>query len=175
MAVTCAENKRDHVEDAFLVVKRDGRWDQVFRLAHDATTSIGRAKKNDVMVMDHGCSRHHCQIVFDGDSDEWLLHDLDSSNGTRLNGKKISGNVQLNDGVVIQIGQVHLGFTVDLTQPFARFEKVSTEAEPIVIVPGEDDRDDSGETGTVTAVSGKYDFRRFWACGKIRRSKAGNF
>ena len=43
--------------DAFLVVKHDGRWDQVFRLARDGTTSIGRAKRNDVVIMDQGCRR----------------------------------------------------------------------------------------------------------------------
>jgi len=45
---------------------------------------IGRVPDNDLVLYDTGVSRHHCEIINDGDG--FVLRDVGSANGTMLNG-----------------------------------------------------------------------------------------
>src|SRR5688572_7212291 len=45
---------------------------------------IGRAPENDVTLSDSTVSRQHAEIVRDGDA--WVIRDVGSSNGTKVNG-----------------------------------------------------------------------------------------
>ncbi|MBN1865044.1 MAG: FHA domain-containing protein [Victivallales bacterium] len=67
--------------------------------------SIGRELDNDIVLEQEGASRYHAKI--DWVDDAWFLKDLGSTNGTRLNGSKITPNepVRLNQGDKIRIGQ----------------------------------------------------------------------
>lgn len=64
--------------------------------------SIGRNPRNKLVVPDGHVSRNHAEIYFDGT--QYLLADLNSSKGTRVNGASVSTHV-LQDGDVINIGQ----------------------------------------------------------------------
>lgn len=55
-----------------------------------------------------GVSRRHAQIVLAGDAAE--LQDLDSKNGTYLNGTRVTGPVALTDRAEIRIGSFPLTF-----------------------------------------------------------------
>ena len=70
---------------------------------------LGRSRECDVRVPDANVSRRHCEIAQDGAS-SWSVRDLGSTNGTELNGHKISG-ASLADGDRITIGDtdVHFG------------------------------------------------------------------
>ena len=68
---------------------------------------IGRAPECDVPLGDSTVSRRHAEIVRDGDA--WVVHDLDSSNGTRVNGAGIKAQV-LNDGDELAFGSVLMRF-----------------------------------------------------------------
>ena len=68
---------------------------------------LGRAPECDVPLGDSTVSRRHAEIVRDGDS--WVVHDLDSSNGTRVNGVGVKAQV-LNDGDELAFGSVILRF-----------------------------------------------------------------
>jgi len=50
--------------------------------------TIGRSKSSDIQVMHSVVSRLHCQVVHDGTA--WVVKDLDSSNGTWIDGKRIT-------------------------------------------------------------------------------------
>jgi two-component system, NtrC family, response regulator HydG len=63
--------------------------------------SIGRLGSNDVCLEDPFVSRHHCVIRNEGD--EYTVEDLNSANGTYLNGKRVSGG-SLEEGSLIEIG-----------------------------------------------------------------------
>lgn len=63
---------------------------------------IGRAKGNDLHVVDDGASRAHARIVRMGN--EMFLEDMNSRNGTFLNGKRIDRRA-LRDGDKIRIGR----------------------------------------------------------------------
>ncbi|HOK03643.1 MAG TPA: FHA domain-containing protein [Victivallales bacterium] len=70
--------------------------------------SIGRELDNDVIIESESASRYHCKISYrDGN---WYLKDLNSTNGTKLNGLKITDEVKLNEGDVISIGYQKLTF-----------------------------------------------------------------
>ncbi|OGQ22505.1 MAG: hypothetical protein A3I05_07695 [Deltaproteobacteria bacterium RIFCSPLOWO2_02_FULL_44_10] len=69
--------------------------------------SLGRAESNTIMVKDAKASRQHCQIVQKGS--EYVLVDLNSSNGTFVNGERVEEHV-LSNGDEIQIGDTHLQF-----------------------------------------------------------------
>ena len=78
---------------------------------YPVTTSrvvLGRSRECDVRVPDANVSRRHCEIAQDGPS-SWSVRDLGSTNGTELNGHKISG-ASLADGDRITIGDTDVDF-----------------------------------------------------------------
>ena len=72
-----------------------------------ADLSIGRDPTNDVVIPDALVSRRHARIVFDGV--QYLFHDCESSNGSLLNGDRISER-RLSDGDVLWLGASRLLF-----------------------------------------------------------------
>jgi predicted component of type VI protein secretion system len=69
--------------------------------------AIGRSPESTVKLTDSTVSRNHAQIVRDGDA--WILRDVGSSNGTKVNGTAIAEHI-LEDGDEIKIGAVTLRF-----------------------------------------------------------------
>jgi pSer/pThr/pTyr-binding forkhead associated (FHA) protein len=63
--------------------------------------SIGRLGSNDVCLEDPLVSRHHCVIINEGD--EHTIKDLNSANGTYLNGSRVNTG-PLEEGCLIAIG-----------------------------------------------------------------------
>ena len=51
-------------------------------------TTIGRAPDCQIIINERSVSRHHARIFYE--SGHYWIKDLDSANGTKLNGKKIS-------------------------------------------------------------------------------------
>ncbi len=85
--------------------------DQVGRrimLADDRIT-LGRSPEATIMLRDNHVSRLHIAIAFDPDRRGYLLQDLESSNGTLLNGVRI-GEAILKDSDKILIGDTMLRF-----------------------------------------------------------------
>src|SRR5262245_55758775 len=83
------------------------------------TCSIGRAPSNQVVLPDDKVSRRHA-VIHAQDVDEFWLVDLGSSNGTYLNGRRVSQPSRLWDQDRIEIGP----FRVVFRQPQAA--RVST-------------------------------------------------
>ncbi len=69
-------------------------------------TTLGRSGDNAIVLADGFVSMHHARISFR--NGEWWLADLDSRNGTWVNGERISGEVPIKPGDVIGIGQAKL-------------------------------------------------------------------
>lgn len=79
---------------------------------------IGRDLGNDIVINDAEVSRRHARLVMQGDS--FVLEDLGSTNGTSVNGQKLSGPVLLTSGDAITFGEkVILDFVLALTNPDA--------------------------------------------------------
>ena len=67
------------------------------------TSLIGRAQNAEIRLIDDGVSRQHASLRYDGKS-MWVT-DLDSRNGTFVNGTRLTEAVQLKDGDKIQVGR----------------------------------------------------------------------
>jgi diguanylate cyclase (GGDEF)-like protein len=76
---------------------------------------IGRGTTADLVLRDDVASRQHAEIRMMESQDgcvEYYLTDMDSTNGTYLNGLKISGEQMLQDGDKIKIGDHLLKFAL---------------------------------------------------------------
>lgn len=71
-----------------------------------AISRLGRGSDTDIRIEDPGASRNHCEIVL---GQPVLLRDLNSTNGTLVNGQKV-GEAELVDGTTITIGTTSLVF-----------------------------------------------------------------
>jgi hypothetical protein len=74
------------------------------------STVIGRGDQANLRLPDVGISRRHARLDFDGA--QVVLTDLGSTNGTMVNGQRVSA-VALNPGDMVQIGTTTLTFRVD--------------------------------------------------------------
>lgn len=71
--------------------------------------AIGRGRWADVSLDFPTVSRSHAALLRD-DKGNWKLQPLQTKNGTRLNGKKVTHTVPIKTGDVIDLGGVGLGF-----------------------------------------------------------------
>lgn len=75
----------------------------------DARLTIGRQESNDIVIgADNAVSRVHAVLERIGPA--WVVRDLTSRNGTRVNGDLISGDRRLVDGDEVRIGSARLVF-----------------------------------------------------------------
>ncbi|MEV8252612.1 DUF3662 and FHA domain-containing protein [Rhodoglobus sp. NPDC076762] len=77
-------------------------------LVHSRTI-IGRGSEADITVDDNGISRKHVEILWDGSRAE--VNDLNSTNGSKLNGSPVS-RAPLAPESVIDIGRTRIVFRV---------------------------------------------------------------
>jgi pSer/pThr/pTyr-binding forkhead associated (FHA) protein len=68
---------------------------------------VGTSSKNTIKIEDgRSCSRRHASVTVDKNS--FIVQDLGSTNGTRVNGKKITGPTPVPSGEVFMAGKVKL-------------------------------------------------------------------
>ncbi len=70
--------------------------------------TLGRTAENDIVVPDAAASRKHARISVEGE--RHLVEDLQSSNGTRVNGEPLTRRIELRDGELVQIGELTFRF-----------------------------------------------------------------
>ena len=91
--------------------------DRVFELSDDDTI-IGRGDDANLVLANISVSRHHAQITVS--EDKASIKDLESANGTRVNGETVK-KAELSNGDEIMLGKYSLVFIGD--GPEARFYK----------------------------------------------------
>ena len=94
---------------ARLVLSVDGVVLKEFTIAKERTT-IGRKAVNDVQIEDTFLSGEHAVLVQIGS--DCMLEDLDSTNGTVVNGKSVKRHL-LKSNEVIEFGDYKLNFVDD--------------------------------------------------------------
>jgi len=90
------------------LVARDGPYKGERFLLNDGETTVGRVPGNDVILDDASVSRRHAKVV--KTEGTFTLFDLRSSNGTRVNGAKVT-RTELKDGDAILFGDIPVVFT----------------------------------------------------------------
>jgi hypothetical protein len=78
--------------------------DRAHELKADRTT-IGRVEDNLFQIAEPSVSSHHCEVLLRGN--DVVIKDLDSTNGTFINGEKIAERV-LQPGQTLRLGNVEL-------------------------------------------------------------------
>jgi predicted component of type VI protein secretion system len=78
-----------------LVMRQGPKPNQVFELTKDVYTA-GREAGNDIAIEDTQISRHHARLLRQGNS--FVVEDLGSTNGTFVNGRRVTGPVLLSNG-----------------------------------------------------------------------------
>lgn len=69
---------------------------------------VGRSSSNDIVISnDQYVSGTHCQFIKDDNGNYWLI-DLNSSNGTFVNGVRRSGKTRLSSNDIVRIGNTTL-------------------------------------------------------------------
>ena len=85
--------------------RTDGEVD-TYHLKSVRRYHIGRGSNCEVRILDLKMSRQHAAV--DRQGSEWILHDLGSTNGVKLDGKRIQGSTVLTVGSVIKAGNTEL-------------------------------------------------------------------
>jgi diguanylate cyclase (GGDEF)-like protein len=101
---------RGGARKAFLAVIR-GKGDLGEHTFVEGPLVIGRDPGCDFPLQDLGVSWHHTRITPHG-QDDYILEDLHSTNGTRVNGNVISSPRLLGDGAKIFVGETVLRFSL---------------------------------------------------------------
>lgn len=68
------------------------------------TINLGRSADSTFVLQDDYASARHAQIV-QRDNGSWMLRDLDSTNGTFVNGRRVSEPIEIAPGDIIRIGR----------------------------------------------------------------------
>lgn len=68
---------------------------------------VGRASDNTIAIDDATVSAHHARLSYQ--AGQWILEDLGSRNGTRVNGVGVEGMLVVTYGDDLQFGEVLLG------------------------------------------------------------------
>jgi pSer/pThr/pTyr-binding forkhead associated (FHA) protein len=97
------------MQKASLIIKSGSFSGTRFEIA-TPDVIIGRTPTSDLTLVDEGISREHAVISWD--ADHFSIEDLQSTNGTRVNGKRIR-SVELQDGDQIQIGRTLFTFRLE--------------------------------------------------------------
>jgi pSer/pThr/pTyr-binding forkhead associated (FHA) protein len=72
-------------------------------------TLIGRNPTTDVTLLDESISREHALVLIEEEGGGFQIEDLQSTNGTRVNGKLVR-SAPLEHGDEIQIGHTRFRF-----------------------------------------------------------------
>ena len=82
-----------------------------FRILPGSIKTMGRAKRSDFIVENFLLSRAHCRFTLSS-SNELLVEDLESTNGTFVNGKKVQ-RWTLASGDRVKVGRVEFAVTAE--------------------------------------------------------------
>lgn len=82
----------------------------------DNLITVGRISDNALQIEDDSVSSHHAELIRDGEN--YILRDLDSTNGTRYNGEQVGPKVDrpLKPGDRIRFGSVEVLYASELTE-----------------------------------------------------------
>jgi len=103
------------VARAVLLIRNGGFEGMSYPLEAEETL-IGRNPTTDITLLDEGISREHALILYDEQDDDYVVEDLQSTNGTKVNGKRIRSS-PLQHGDEVQVGNTIFEFQRQETPP----------------------------------------------------------
>jgi len=88
-----------------LVLLSEGLTGRTYELKVDKTT-VGRVSDNAFEIPEASVSSHHAEILLRGN--DVVVHDLNSTNGTFINGERINGEAPLKPGQILRLGTIEM-------------------------------------------------------------------
>jgi pSer/pThr/pTyr-binding forkhead associated (FHA) protein len=88
---------------------RNGGFEGMTYALEGEETLIGRNPNTDITLLDEGISREHAIVLYDADADRYTIEDLQSTNGTKVNGKRVR-SAELHPGDTLQVGNTLFEF-----------------------------------------------------------------
>lgn len=88
-----------------LVVLSEGMTGRSYELSTVLTT-VGRLEDNTFQIPEPSVSSHHCEFMLRGS--DVIIKDLNSTNGTFINGQRVTGEATVKPGQIIRLGQVEI-------------------------------------------------------------------
>ena len=98
------------METPMLVVRKGKNLGQTFSLNRAFPVSIGRSRVNEIRLDDITISGQHCRII--PENGKHVLYDLNSTNGTFLNDKKVTRSA-LKEGDTIRVGETQFLYKIE--------------------------------------------------------------
>ncbi len=131
-----------------LVVVQGRSANQALKLPSEGVTTVGRQNGCQIRIVSSQVSRKHCELF--EKKGLLLVKDLNSSNGTIVNGKRINGQQVLEAGNELMIGSVK--FRVEkaeaVAEPSAAKPSDTAVAQPIALEEGPPPATVSGQPDT---------------------------
>jgi hypothetical protein len=109
-----------------ILVQQGPRAGQAFDLDKPAMT-IGREVGNDIVIEDPQVSRHHARLTQQGAG--FVIEDLGSTNGTTVNGQRVTGSRPISPGDTLALGD-----TIVLKVTGAAGETIVAHGQPQTLV-----------------------------------------
>lgn len=88
-----------------LVLLSEGYTGRAYELKVDKTT-VGRVSDNAFEIPEASVSSHHAEILLRGS--EVVVRDLNSTNGTFINGERLTGEAPLKPGQILRLGTIEM-------------------------------------------------------------------
>ncbi len=85
-----------------LVITSGPKAGAEIRLGSEPLT-IGRSSESGLQILDDYTSSHHARLLLYGD--DWVIQDLDSTNGTFLDGARVTSPTKVPVGTPVKVGQ----------------------------------------------------------------------
>ena len=109
---------------------------QTFAISRSPFT-LGRSPENDLVLPEPLASRHHVRLELR--AGRWYVIDLDSANGTLLNRQRLSGEMALNAGDLMAIGDTVFAFDAAparpaVVPPVARARPAARRSSPLAAI-----------------------------------------
>jgi hypothetical protein len=104
LAVATARAEERAPGDLLMIEPAESGFDASERIPLLSLTRIGRDPVNDIIFDDTFVSSEHARILWNGRG--WVLQDLDSTNGTKVDGKQVRKAVAIKPGETIEFGRV---------------------------------------------------------------------
>jgi RsiW-degrading membrane proteinase PrsW (M82 family) len=88
--------------------------ERIAYILNEAEVSVGRTLDNSFVIEHPSVSKHHAKLT--AVEDEYALYDLESSNGTFVNGKRVK-ETRLADGCAVRFGRAQFVYRAQIQPP----------------------------------------------------------
>lgn len=78
--------------------------------------NVGRGATNDLIINNETVSNHHARLAYN--LNQWWLQDLNSTNGTYINGQRLLTSTVLTTGDLIGFGEINLTVSIGSSNQF---------------------------------------------------------